>query len=371
MVKIGDFEFSLKEFAGALGDFGPLNPFILGYIVVLGLNPAGIFLAMGLSNLILGLIYRLPLPIEPKKVIGTIALEKKWAPSQIYLSGMLTGIVWLFLTYSKFAKKLAAITPIVIIRGIQLGLVFILLKESIKLMQSDILLAIVSIILIILLFNNRILPSTIVIFGLGLGIVFLSNPDLGLKLSFHLPAIFVPDFRDINLGLLIIVLTQIILTFSNAVMATSLAVNERFPKQKIAVEDLSKNIGFMNTFFPLIGGVPISHAAGGFAAQYFFGARTGGAMVMEGIVEVIIALFLAESVTTVFGIFPLSIIGAMLLFASLELGSYSIKFREKRELLLVIMIGVVSIITNIAVGFFLGLIIYYVTKKIKNKRNSI
>jgi hypothetical protein len=369
MVKIGDFEFSLREFAGALGDFGPLNPFILGYIVVLGLNPAGIFLAMGLSNLILGLIYRLPLPIEPKKVIGTIALEKKWAPSQIYLSGMLTGIVWLFLTYSKFAKKLAAITPIVIVRGIQLGLVFILLKESLKLMQSNILLAIVSIILIILLFNNRILPSTIAIFSLGLAMVFLSNPDLSLELSFNLPTVFIPTFSDITLGLLAIVLAQIILTFSNAVMATSLAVKERFPKKNITAENLSKNIGFMNIFFPFIGGAPISHAAGGFTSQYFFGARTGGAMVMEGVIEVILALFLAESVTAVFGVFPLSIIGAMLLFASLELGRSVMRLREKQELSLVIMIGAVSLLTNIAVGFFLGLIIYYIMKK--SKRHPI
>ena len=67
MVKVGEYEFSLREFAGALGDFGPLNPFILGYVSVLGLNPAGIFLAMGLTNVVLGLIYKLPLPLRPKR----------------------------------------------------------------------------------------------------------------------------------------------------------------------------------------------------------------------------------------------------------------------------------------------------------------
>ena len=53
MVKIREFEFNLREFASSLGDFGPLNPFILGYIRILSMDPAGILLAMGLANIAL------------------------------------------------------------------------------------------------------------------------------------------------------------------------------------------------------------------------------------------------------------------------------------------------------------------------------
>lgn len=77
MVKVGDFEFSLTEFAWALGDFGPLNPFIIAYIAVLGLNPMGVLLAMGLTNITIGLVYRLPLPVEPQKAVGTVAINQK------------------------------------------------------------------------------------------------------------------------------------------------------------------------------------------------------------------------------------------------------------------------------------------------------
>lgn len=63
-------------------------------------------------------------------------------------------------------------------------------------------------------------------------------------------------------------------------------------------------MGLMNTALPFIGGVPMYHGAGGFAAQYFFGARTGGAMLMEGVVELILAFFLAGSVASIFGAFP-------------------------------------------------------------------
>jgi hypothetical protein len=367
MVRIGDFEFSLKEFSGSLGDFGPLNPFILGYIVILGLNPAGIFLAMGLANIILGLVYRLPLPVEAKKVIGVVALEEKWNSSQVYLSGILTGIVWLLLTFSKAVRKFAKMVPLVVIRGIQLGLMFILLKESIKFMQTNILLAIISVALIILLINNRFLPSAIAIFCVGLAVIFLSNQEISLKFGLYVPELFIPHYSAITSGLLIAIVAQIILTFSNAILATQLVIRERFPRREISEENLAKNMGFMNTFFPFIGGIPMCHGAGGFASQYFFGARTGGSMIMEGVVEITLALFLAESITSVFGSFPLSIIGAMLLFASIELGKFVIKVTKKIELIQEIIIGIVSLLTNLAFGFLVGLLIYYFTKKISSR----
>ena len=49
-----DFEFSLRELAGSMGDFGTLFPLAIGYIVVNGLNPAGLFIMLGLTNIALG-----------------------------------------------------------------------------------------------------------------------------------------------------------------------------------------------------------------------------------------------------------------------------------------------------------------------------
>jgi len=362
MVRVKDFEFSLREFAGSLGDFGPLNPFILGYIAILGVNPTGIFLAMGLTNIALGIAYRLPLPVEAKKAIGVAALSEKWKPSQIYLSGVLTGVAWIVLGFSGFVKKLAGRTPLIVVRGIQLGLVFILLKEAVMLMQMDILLALTSVILIILLMKNRYLPSALAVFGLGLALVFISNPDIDLRIGFHPPPIYIPNIRDLSLNLLIVVFAQLVLTFSNAIMATCLAVNERFPGKRISEENLAINMGLMNTFLPFIGGIPMCHGAGGFASQYFFGARTGGAMLMEGVCEIFLALFLADSIAIIFGAFPLSIIGAMLLFASLELGKFLVKLRGS-GLIETVIIGIISFLTNLAVGFIAGLVLHWILEK--------
>jgi len=60
------FAFNLRELAGSMGDFGTLFPLAIGYIAVNGMNPAGLFIMLGLTNIALGLIYHLPMPLQPK-----------------------------------------------------------------------------------------------------------------------------------------------------------------------------------------------------------------------------------------------------------------------------------------------------------------
>ncbi|MFQ6115961.1 MAG: putative sulfate/molybdate transporter [bacterium] len=329
MVKLKGFEFSLIEFAGALGDFGPLNPFIIAYIAILSLNPTGVLLTMGLTNIIIELIYKLPLPVEPQKAVATVALNERWGSSIIFGTGIGLGVIWLILVAARLVRKIAKITPISVIVGIQLGLMLILLRESAELIVADVLLALVAFILVLLLIKNRKLPAGIAIFLLGLAIVFFSNPNLNLKFGFYLPQFFTPSFQDMYVGLFTVGVAQLALTISNAILATCLLVNEKFPSRKMKEENLATNMGWMNAVFPFFGGVPMCHGAGGFASQYFFGARTGGAMLMEGIVEIFLAFFLAESIVTVFSRFPQSIIGVMLFFASLELGRLFLTIKKK------------------------------------------
>ncbi|MDD2666298.1 MAG: putative sulfate/molybdate transporter [Methanocellales archaeon] len=367
MVRIKDFEFSLVELAGALGDFGPLNPFIIGYIAVLGLDPSGILIAMGVTNLIVGLIYKLPLPVEPQKAVGVVALNEHWSPSLVYGTGIGMGLIWLFLAFSKSIGKIAKVIPLCVIVGVQFGLALTLLKESLELIWTNIFLAAMALILVMLLIKNKKLPAGLAIFLLGLAVVFISTPDITLEFGLYLPKIYVPSLYDMGRGLLTVGIAQVVLTLSNAVLATSLAVNNKFPGNRIGEENLAKNIGWMNTIFPFFGGIPMCHGAGGFAAQYFFGARTGGAMLMEGILEIILAFFLAESVSTIFGAFPLSIIGVMLFFAALELGKFMRTLGKTYDMIIAVTVGVISLLTNLGIGFFAGLALCVVSTKYLKK----
>ncbi|MFW9876016.1 MAG: putative sulfate/molybdate transporter, partial [Candidatus Thorarchaeota archaeon] len=119
-------KFSIREFGGAFGDWGTLIPFIIGYISIVGLNPAGIFLTLGITNIFLGIKFNLPLPVQPQKTIGTIAISDKWEPSMVISTGFGTGVIWFLLGLSKKLNKIVQKVPIVAVRGIQLGLAFIL-----------------------------------------------------------------------------------------------------------------------------------------------------------------------------------------------------------------------------------------------------
>ena len=55
-MKIKSFEFNLRELAGSMGNFGTLFPLATGYIMVYGLEPAGILVMMGLCNIVTALI---------------------------------------------------------------------------------------------------------------------------------------------------------------------------------------------------------------------------------------------------------------------------------------------------------------------------
>lgn len=62
-------KFKLRELGGAFGDWGTLIPFVIGYISIVGLNPAGIFICLGITNIILGLKHNLPLPVQHKRLL--------------------------------------------------------------------------------------------------------------------------------------------------------------------------------------------------------------------------------------------------------------------------------------------------------------
>lgn len=61
--------------------------------------------------------------------------------------------------------------------------------------------------------------------------------------------------------------------------------------------------------------------AGGLAGHVRFGARTGGALVILGGLLLGLALFYADSVATVFRLFPPPILGVILFFGGMELAA--------------------------------------------------
>lgn len=86
------YRFNRMEWAGSLGDLGTLLPLAMGMILINGLHPMGLFLAVGLFYIFTGLYFKVTTPVEPMKVIGAYAIATAISASQIMASGLLMGV---------------------------------------------------------------------------------------------------------------------------------------------------------------------------------------------------------------------------------------------------------------------------------------
>lgn len=366
MVMIRGFEFSIRELAGSLGDFGTLLPFTVGYIIICGFNPTGLLLGIGITNIILAIIYRLPLPVQPQKVIGSVALAERWTMNRVLGAGFSVGLVWMFLSFSKRLTGLLEKVPKGVVRGIQLGLAFTLAFAGAEMIHLDFLMAIPLIIVAFLLLRNRFLPAAIflILFGFIYAIATGTFSLNQINVGFSLPELTLFNLNDTIYGFIYAGLAQLFLTLTNAVVATVALVHDLFPDKKdVTHRNLIKNMGAMNITTPFIGGIPLCHGAGGLSAQYFFGARTGGAILMEGIIEITLGLFFSQSLLNIFTAFPLFVVGVMLLMTSFELGKISLKIKGKHEIFVTVVTALLATVFNMAVGFIGGLVLYFAIEK--------
>ncbi len=120
------FRFDRAELAGAVGDLGVLVPIAVALIVKNGLTPTAVLLPAGLLYVVAGLIYRLPVPVQPLKAFGAIAIAHGFGADDIAAGALLMGMLFLVLGASGLLDWVAKVFPHPIIRGIQLsvGLLF-------------------------------------------------------------------------------------------------------------------------------------------------------------------------------------------------------------------------------------------------------
>src|SRR6201996_6740349 len=122
----GAFRFDRAELAGAVGDLGVLVPIAVALIVNNGLTPTAVLLPAGLLYVVAGLVYRLPVPVQPLKAFGAIAIAHGFGADDIAAGALLMGAIFLTLGASGLLDWVAKVFPHPIIRGIQLsvGLLF-------------------------------------------------------------------------------------------------------------------------------------------------------------------------------------------------------------------------------------------------------
>jgi hypothetical protein len=76
------FKFFLKtnnridrnEFSGSFGDMGTTIPLLIGMINNCNINSTGVFISLGLVQIITGFLYGLPMPVQPLKAMAVIMI---------------------------------------------------------------------------------------------------------------------------------------------------------------------------------------------------------------------------------------------------------------------------------------------------------
>jgi SulP family sulfate permease len=387
--------FNRLELAGAMGDLGTLLPMAIGMILINGLSPVGLFLAVGLFYILSGLYFGVTVPVQPMKVIGAYALATALTPAEIQASGLLIGIFMLIIGISGAVTWIGKLISKAVIRGVQLSTGIILMAKGVRLMMGTtayqqmlstaepylriqsigpvpigLVIGTAAAAVTLFLVENKKFPGGLVavMVGLIIGVFFGTYEGFaGFTIKAYLPQLLpygLPSKIDYTFVLLALVLPQIPMTLGNAVIAYSDLSKDYFPLQKRRVSYRSAciSMGLANLGAFCLGGMPMCHGAGGLAAHYRFGARTAGSNLMIGALFVALALFLGPFAVAVANLMPMSVLGVLLVFAGSELALTLVDISERRQLFVVLLMAGITLASNLAAAFVIGVLISHALK---------
>lgn len=357
------------EFSGAFADLGTFLPIVIAVLTLQLIDPTGLFIGFGLFALAVAAIYRRPIPVQPMKAVAAIVIAENLSAGTIAASGLLLGIAVLLLTVTGVASYLGKKLPQAVLSGIQLGIGLILAWAGVKLMGQDPLTGLAAMGLLLLLLPTRFKPFSAILVILGASIwSSLGQPEQipDIPIGFYLPPWVGFDWSDGWKSAETILLPQLALTLTNAMIVTAAIARHLFVDQdrSITPNQLGMSTGVLNLLLAPLGAFPMCHGAGGLVVQHRFGARTGLAPAIFGITCLTIGLLLGPNALQLLLLIPLAAVGALLVFAGIDLAMSKELMQGSRENLPVIVItGLVCLLFNVALGLLVGIAIEYLRKR--------
>jgi len=313
----------VRDASGALGDMGTLIPLGVGAIGLSGLAPMPVLLGFAAFYIATGVYYRLPIPVQPMKAVAALLLTTEVTSQSLVAGGVLIGAILLLLGATGWINRAARLVPGSVLSGLQLGLGLLLANMSLGLIATSPPSGMIT--LAVLIITLMLLPSwPAALIGLGVALAIgavLGAPGLTLpaadSATFARPQL--PGINDWQQAMSTLVLPQLALTITNAIVLTALVVGDYFGERahRVTPARLSVTTGLANLLLVPLGAMPMCHGAGGVAAHHRFGARTGVAPVLLGTALLVVA-FLPGGLSLIAAI-PVAGLGALLLVAAVEL----------------------------------------------------
>jgi MFS superfamily sulfate permease-like transporter len=350
----------LFECSGAWGDLGTFIPHVIGAITVAGLAPAGVLFGFAAFLIATGLFYGLPLPVQPMKAISAVILTGGLSPGEVAAAGIMTGVVLLVLGITGWITRLALAIPQSVSAGLQLGLGLLMAVLGLKLILETPWLGFGSLALLFALTRVPHCPAAPLALGAAIVAGWLSgNTGTAAQVAATpgLPQLVVPSWPEVWRSFGVAVLPQLSLTLTNAVIVTASLSRELFPSVgSIASERrLALSSGLANVLLCPFGAMPMCHGAGGLAAQFRFGGRTGLTPIIFGAVLLVFAVAFSDHGVALLSLIPIGAVGALLIFAGADLAISRRLFDGKPSCLWVIgATALVTVTVNPALGLVLG-----------------
>ncbi len=349
------------DFSGAFGDLGTFLPLWLALVVVCGLDPAASLVLAGAANIATGLLFRVPMAVQPMKAIAAVAIGIGFGPGSIAAAGITMGVIMLLMGGTRLMDRVAGIVPMPVVRGVQWVVAVKLFIAGARVMMDDQqtqsllgssyapLLGLLLLGALLAVYFRKTIPVTVVLLtSCGvLGYYFWDRAGAVIQESpAWMPVL--PNLGNFQEGFLHAVIPQIPMTMLNSVVAVTALGVSLFPKHKdrLGHSTISRSVGIMNLIACPLGGMPMCHGSGGLAGQYAFGARTGFSVVFLGTIKVVVGVACAAYFAGFAQFVPRSILGIWVVAAGLELLRSTIPAVNRLTVTTTVMVPAVSLLSG-------------------------
>lgn len=325
----------LSELSGALGDLGTLLPLMLTLTLTSSIDLPSTLVFSGLTNILTGAVYGLPLPVQPMKAIAAVAISSNFSREETAAAGLTVGAAVFVLSTTGLLGWLGRVVPVPVVKGIQVGAGLslaisagtnmILPLEWLAPAYDNRLWAIAAFLLLLASTWYPRLPYAMLVFLLGLILAATVVPSANNSKDLHPglwhPHAFAPHGPAWRTGALDAAIPQLPLTTLNSILAVVSLAGTLFPDYPPTPSTTS--IGFSVALANLIGcwfgAMPVCHGSGGLAGQYRFGARSGASVIVLGAVKLVLGLVVGDGIVPLMLRLPKGLLGVMVFAAGVEL----------------------------------------------------
>lgn len=376
------------EWSGAFADLGILIPLEASLIAVNGLNATSTLLGVGIMYVAAGRYFRMPMPVQPLKALAAIAVAQQLSADVIAAGALLMALSLVLLAATGAIDVLYRNVPVVVIRGIQIGLAYVLIRGAVSLLERplatgsgtpDVALgsasipltlavAPVALIALIVLVRRPVLPASLAILGAGVAVGIALRPDAlsGIGMGPAPMSMGLPDTTAFATAFTVLLAAQLPLTLANSVIATTDAARAYFPasSHRATPRRLSLSIAAGNVWAGLFGGLPVCHGSGGLTAHYSLGARTSRATAITGVTLIFIAIAFGATGLALRHVVPLPFFGVLLLFVGLQHAKLALAVPSNRDLAFVAFAGILAVVLdgNLAIAALATYAAYQLTQ---------